>query len=75
MFRCFYCDRTTTNNRAVNVRLNTGFLSCADCSAHDSGNVYVHGYDGELVAVSITDIDGACDVCGSADGEPCATTR
>jgi transcription elongation factor Elf1 len=36
MFRCFYCDRTTANENAVAVRLTTGVLSCADCTAHDT---------------------------------------
>ena len=35
-FRCFYCDRTTNNQNAVNVRLTTGLLSCAECTAYDS---------------------------------------
>ena len=34
--------------------------------------VLVHGWEGELIPVRITDILGVCMVCGSADGEPCA---
>ena len=74
MFRCFYCDRTTKNQNLVSVRLDSGFLSCADCTASDTGEtlVSVHGWDGELLSVRAEDIDAACDICGSAEGEPCA---
>lgn len=64
--------------------LEEGWMSGADAYAigirldnFNMTNIFfesalVHGWDGDLVRVRITDIDEVCMVCGSADGEPCA---
>lgn len=39
VYRCFYCDRTTAHPEAVRIRLANGFLSCTDCTTHDTEGI------------------------------------